>query len=56
MARVLADRIEQGQFPRADALSIAREILFESPEALLGMRPRRLTTERSSIAQRGSAK
>ncbi|MGO8705811.1 MAG: hypothetical protein ACLQVA_18565 [Candidatus Brocadiia bacterium] len=39
MARVLADRIESGQYTRRDALDIAREILFETPQSLLGMVP-----------------
>jgi glucuronate isomerase len=42
MARVLAEKVEQGQYSQDDALSIAHEILFESPQALLGMEPRRL--------------
>jgi glucuronate isomerase len=40
LARVLADRIVLGQYTRDDALAIARAILFESPQALLGMTPR----------------
>src|SRR5438093_3645925 len=40
LARVLADKIEQGQYSRADALSIARAILFDAPQTLLGMSPR----------------
>ena len=40
LARVLADKIEQGQYTRDDALAIARAILYESPQSLLGMRPR----------------
>jgi hypothetical protein len=40
LAHVLADRVEQGQYSRADALAIARGILFESPQSLLGMVPR----------------
>ena len=39
MAQVLADRIESGQYTRRDALDIAREILFETPQSLLGMVP-----------------
>jgi len=42
MAQVLAQKIEQGQYSRADALSIAHGILFESPQTLLGMKPRAL--------------
>lgn len=40
LADVLADRILQRQYSREDALSIARDILFESPRALLAMQPR----------------
>jgi glucuronate isomerase len=40
MAKVFAERIVQGQYSRADALAIARAILFESPQSLLGMQPR----------------
>ena len=39
MSRVLADKIESGQYTRRDALDIAREILFETPQSLLGMVP-----------------
>ena len=42
LARVLADKIEQGQYSRDDALTVAREILYENPRSLLGMTPRRL--------------
>src|SRR5262245_26804099 len=42
LARVLADRIERGQYSRDDALAVAREILYESPRSLLGMTPRGL--------------
>jgi hypothetical protein len=40
MARVLADKIDQGQFTRDEALAIARAILFESPQSLLRMAPK----------------
>ncbi len=40
LARVLAERIELGQFDRASALGFARAILFDSPQSLLGMVPR----------------
>jgi hypothetical protein len=40
LARVLADRIEQGQYSTSDALRIAAAILYESPKQLLGMQPR----------------
>ena len=39
MARVLAEKIEQGQYTRDDALAIAQAILYESPQTLLGMVP-----------------
>lgn len=40
LARVLAEKIEQGQFTKDEALGIARAILFDSPQSLLGMKPR----------------
>jgi hypothetical protein len=40
LARVLADRVEQGQYTRGDALAVARGILYESPQSLLRMVPR----------------
>ena len=40
LARVLAEKVEQGQYTVDDALSISRSILFESPQTLLGMKPR----------------
>lgn len=48
LARVLAEKIGQGQYSRDEALGIARAILFESPQSLLGFRlasppPRRAT-------------
>jgi glucuronate isomerase len=41
LARVLAERIEQGQYRGDDHLAIAQAILLESPRSLLGMVPRR---------------
>jgi hypothetical protein len=41
MAQILASRIEQGQYDRDEALAIARAILYESPQSLLSMRPRK---------------
>lgn len=38
---VLAQKIAQGQYTRADALEIARAILYDSPRDLLGMEPAR---------------
>jgi hypothetical protein len=39
LAYALAERIERGQYSFEDALSIARSVLFDSAEHLLGMRP-----------------
>ena len=40
LARALAERIEQGQYSQDEALKIAKAILYESPQQLLGMTPR----------------
>ena len=40
LARVLAEKIEQAQFTFDEAVGVARAILFESPQSLLGMVPR----------------
>jgi len=40
LARVLAAKIEQGQYSQEDALAIATAILYESPRSLLGMIPK----------------
>jgi len=40
LACVLADKIEQGQYTIGDALWVAQSILFDSPQELLGMKPR----------------
>ncbi len=48
LARVLADRIDQGQYSLRDALKIAEAILYESPQQLLGMQPRVCTALRAS--------
>ena len=37
LARVLAEKMEQGQYSQGTALAIASAILFESPKQLLGM-------------------
>ncbi len=39
LARVLAEKIVQGQYTRDDALGIAWSILYESPQTLLKMTP-----------------
>ncbi len=40
LARVLAEKIQQGQYSREDALAVARAILFDTPQTLLGFAPR----------------
>jgi hypothetical protein len=40
LARVLAERIELGQFGLREAIDFARAIFFESPQSLLRMTPR----------------
>ena len=39
LAYVLASRVEQGQYTMDEALQIARAILYESPQSLLGIVP-----------------
>ncbi len=39
LAIVLAQKVEQGQYTRNEALEIAKAILFETPQQLLRMRP-----------------
>lgn len=39
-ACVLAEKIEQGQYSRDEALGFARAVLHESPQTLLGMAPK----------------
>ena len=45
LARVLAGKIAQGQYSPDDALEVARMILYESPQCLLGMSPRKIDGE-----------
>lgn len=40
LARVLAEKIGEGQFTLDESLAVARAILFESPQSLLGLKPR----------------
>jgi hypothetical protein len=40
-AEVLAQKVEQGQYTIHEALAIARQILYETPQSLLGMTPRK---------------
>ena len=39
LAHVLAEKISQGQYTHDEAVSIAREILYETPQTLVGMTP-----------------
>ncbi len=39
MARVLGEKVAQGQYSFGEAMVIAREILWETPQTLLGMTP-----------------
>ena len=36
----IAEKVEQGQYGRDDALAVARAVLYDSPQSLLGMVPR----------------
>jgi glucuronate isomerase len=49
LARVLADRIEQGQYSLRDALKIAEAILYYSPQQLLGMKPREKGSPKAEV-------
>jgi hypothetical protein len=40
LAGALAARVTRGQYSLDEALSIARTVLFESPQSLLGLQPR----------------
>lgn len=39
LARVLADKVEQGMYDQEMAVGIAQSVLFETPQSLLGIRP-----------------
>ena len=39
LAEVMAQKVEQGQYSVDESVSIARRILFESPQSLVGIRP-----------------
>jgi hypothetical protein len=47
LAAALAARVQRGQYRLDEAVSIARTILYESPQSLLGMVPRRVDDEHS---------
>jgi glucuronate isomerase len=40
LARVLAEKVEQGQYSIDEALGVARATLFDSPQTLLSLKPR----------------
>ena len=40
LANVLKTRIDRGQYDLPEAISIARSILFESPQSILGVQPK----------------
>jgi hypothetical protein len=39
MAQVLAEKVAQGQYSLPEAIQVARELLFETPQSLCGMTP-----------------
>ena len=39
LAEVLAAKVRQGQYTHEQAIQVARDILYESPQTLLGMKP-----------------
>ena len=39
MAQVLAEKVAQGQYSTDDAINVSRQILFETPQTLVGMTP-----------------
>jgi hypothetical protein len=39
IARVLTEKVAQGQYTRDEAVQVAREILFHTPQTLVGMNP-----------------
>jgi hypothetical protein len=56
MARVLADKVLLGQYSSDDALAIARALLYDSPQSLLGLKPRDAARpSRRSAGAKGAA-
>ena len=45
-ARVLPGEILQSQYSRDEALATARQILFDTPQTLLGFEPRKIRSSR----------
>ena len=56
LSRVLAARVASGQYDRNGALRIAREILFQAPQDLLGMEPAVTMVSRSHGGARVSTR
>jgi hypothetical protein len=53
LARVLGEKVAQGQYSFDEALSIAREILFQTPQDLAGMTPEKGKAKAWSSPGRG---
>ncbi len=54
LSRVLAEKVQSGQYDRQAALAVAKQILFEAPRQLLGMEP--AVTHVRSTAAKGKAR
>ncbi len=52
LSRVLAARVASGQYDRRQALAVARAILFETPQDLLGMEPAVTAVKRAQAGPR----
>jgi hypothetical protein len=52
LSRVLAARVARGQYGREQALAVARAILFEAPQELLGMEPAVTAVKRAPAGPR----
>jgi len=52
LARVLADKVAHGQYDRSTALGVARQILFDAPQQLMGMKPAALGGSRGKGRRR----
>ena len=56
LARVLAEKINQGQYLREEALAVAKAILFETPQTILGFTPSQLKQKHHAEKAAGGAK
>jgi glucuronate isomerase len=45
LADVLAERVDRGQYSVDEALAVARQLVHESPQSLLGIEPRQFSAE-----------